>query len=104
MYDQMKALVRNFIWGDRAGKTQAKVKWDVITLLVCKCDLGVINPRAQVKAMLAKLVVLRPFSWLGTLEGFCLKGGLPCCNHKVEVASPCLQALTSYLLLTTFKR
>lgn len=100
----MKALVRNFIWGNRAEKTQAKVKWDVITLLVCKCGLGVINPRAQVKAMLAKLVVLRPFSWLGTLEGFCLKGGLPCCNHKVEVASPCLQALTSYLLLTTFTR
>lgn len=70
MYDQMKALVRNFIWGNRAEKTQAKVKWDVITLLVCKCGLGVISPRAQVKAMLAKLVVLRPFSWLGTLEGF----------------------------------
>ncbi len=52
--DQMRALVRNFSWGGRAEKTQAKVKWDVITLLVCKGGLGVINSKAQVEALLAK--------------------------------------------------
>jgi hypothetical protein len=32
-------------------------KWDLITLLVCKGGLGVINLRAQVEALLTKLVV-----------------------------------------------
>jgi hypothetical protein len=78
MYDQMKALVRNFIWGGWAEKTQVKVKWDVITLLVCKRGLGVINPRAQVKAMLAKLVAHARWDFC---RSTCRKGNDPSWLH-----------------------
>ncbi len=50
-------LVWNYIWVGKVDKTQAKVKWDFITLPIYKGGLDIIDPKAQVEALLAKLVV-----------------------------------------------
>jgi hypothetical protein len=53
----MKGLMRNYIWGGKSERTCAKVKWDIFTLHVCKGGLGVIDPKAQTEALLAKLFI-----------------------------------------------
>jgi hypothetical protein len=55
--DQMRGLVNNYIWGGKLEGTHAKVKWDMITLLVCKGGLKIIDPQTQVEALLVKLIV-----------------------------------------------
>jgi hypothetical protein len=57
MCNQIRGVVRNFIWGGKASNTQAKVKWDSLTLPLSSDGLGIINPKAQSKAFLAKLLV-----------------------------------------------
>jgi hypothetical protein len=55
----MKGLMRNYIWGVKSERTCAKVKWDIFILHVCKVRTwhGVINPKAQIEALLAKLFI-----------------------------------------------
>jgi hypothetical protein len=57
MCNQIKEMVQNFIWGEKASNTRAKVKWDSLTLPLSSGDLGIIDPKAQSEALLAKLLV-----------------------------------------------
>jgi hypothetical protein len=57
MCDQIRGVVRNFIWGGNASNTRAKVKWDSLTLPLSSSGLGIINPKAQSEVLLAKLLV-----------------------------------------------
>jgi hypothetical protein len=53
----MRVLVKNYIQGGKSKGTHVKVKWDMITLLVFKGRLGIIDPQTQTEALLAKLIV-----------------------------------------------
>jgi hypothetical protein len=57
MCNQTKGLVKNYIWGGKSKRTCTKVKWDMITLLVFKGRLGIIDPQTQVEALSAKLII-----------------------------------------------
>jgi hypothetical protein len=57
MIQQIRGVVRNFIWGDKDGLARAKVKWDTLTLPTTQGGLGIIDPKAQSKALLAKLLI-----------------------------------------------
>lgn len=57
MCNQIRGVVRNFIWGGRASKIQAKIKWDSLTFPLFNGGLGIIDPKIQCKALLAKLLV-----------------------------------------------
>jgi hypothetical protein len=57
MYNQIRGVVKNFIWGGRVSKVRAKVKWDSLTLPLSDNGLGILNPKVQSKALLAKLLV-----------------------------------------------
>jgi hypothetical protein len=43
------------IWGRKTHKSRSKVKWDFVTLP--SGGLGIINPKAQCEALLAKLLM-----------------------------------------------
>jgi hypothetical protein len=43
--------------GGKASNTKAKVKWDSLTLPLSSNSLGIIDPKAQSEALLAKLLV-----------------------------------------------
>ncbi len=43
--------------GGKAAPTRAKVKWDTLTLPIAKGGLGIIDPKSQSEALLAKLLV-----------------------------------------------
>jgi hypothetical protein len=57
MCNQIRGVVRNFIWGGKAFNTRAKVKWDFLTLPLSSGSLKIINPKAQSEALLAKLLM-----------------------------------------------
>jgi hypothetical protein len=57
MTTQIKGVVRNFIWGDKDALARAKVKWDTLTLPTTQGGLGIIDPKAQSEAHLAKLLI-----------------------------------------------
>jgi hypothetical protein len=57
MCSQVRGVVRNFIWGGKATSARAKVKWDTISLPISKGGLGIIDPKTQSEALLAKLLV-----------------------------------------------
>jgi hypothetical protein len=57
MCNQIKGVVWNFIWGGKAIKTQAKVKMGLPHASYSNKGLGIINPKAQSKALLAKLLL-----------------------------------------------
>jgi hypothetical protein len=57
MCSQVRGVVRNFIWGGKAAPSRAKVKWDTLTLPIAKGGLGIIDPKTQSEALLAKLLV-----------------------------------------------
>jgi hypothetical protein len=57
MCNQIRGVVRNFIWGGKASNTRAKVKWDYLTLPLFSSGLGIIDPKAQSEALLAKFLV-----------------------------------------------
>jgi hypothetical protein len=46
MCNQIRGVVRNFIWGGKASNTRAKVKWDSFTLPLSSGGLGIIDPKA----------------------------------------------------------
>jgi hypothetical protein len=55
--NQIRRVVRNFIWGGKASNTWAKVKWDSLTLPLFNGGLRIIDPKAQSEALFAKLLV-----------------------------------------------
>ncbi len=57
MCAQVRGVIRNFIWGGKDAPAHAKVKWDTLTLPTAQGGLGIIAPKAQSEAMLAKLLV-----------------------------------------------
>jgi hypothetical protein len=57
MCNQIRGVVHNFIWGSKVSKTRAKVKWDSLMLPLSCGSLGIIDPKAQSKALFAKLLV-----------------------------------------------
>jgi hypothetical protein len=54
---QVSGVIRNFIWGGKDVPACAKVKWDMLALPITQGGLGVIDPKSQSEALLAKLFV-----------------------------------------------
>jgi len=76
MTTQIRRVVRNFIWGGKDAPTCAKVKWDTLMLPTTQGGLGIIDPKTQSEALLAKLLI----KWLAP-------GGEPwkeLIRHKVD--------------------
>jgi len=57
MTTQIRGVIRNFIWGGKDAPARAKVKWETLILPATQGGLGIINPKAQYKALLAKLLI-----------------------------------------------
>jgi len=57
MCSQVRGVVRNFIWGGKATTARMKVRWDTLILPTTKGGLGIIDPKTQSEALLAKLLV-----------------------------------------------
>jgi len=57
MCSQVRGVVQNFIWGGKATSARAKVKWDMLSFPISKGGLGIIDPKTQSEALLAKLLV-----------------------------------------------
>ncbi len=57
MCDQIRRFIRNFIWGGKEVPARTKVRWDTLTLPTSQGGLGVTDPKAQSKALLAKLFI-----------------------------------------------
>jgi hypothetical protein len=49
--------VRNFIWGGKVSNATSKVKWDTLALPTTKRSFGIIDPKTQSEALLAKLLI-----------------------------------------------
>jgi hypothetical protein len=49
--------VRNFIWSGKAANAKAKVKWETLVLPIPQGGLGIIDPKTQSEALLAKLLI-----------------------------------------------
>ncbi len=56
MCSHIRGIVRNFIWGGRDTPTRAKVKWSTLVRPIAQGGLGIIDPKAQSEALLAKLL------------------------------------------------
>ncbi len=56
MCSHIRGIVRNFIWGGRDTPTRAKVKWSTLVRPIAQGGLGIIDPKAQFEALLAKLL------------------------------------------------
>jgi hypothetical protein len=57
MSNQVRGLVKNFIWGGKVAPTRAKVRWETLVLPIAQGGLGVTDPKSQSEALLAKLLV-----------------------------------------------
>ncbi len=57
MCNQIRGIVRNFIWSGKASNARAKVKWETLVLPTAQGGLGIIDPKAQSEALLAKLFI-----------------------------------------------
>jgi hypothetical protein len=57
MCSQVRGVVMNFIWSDKADIVRAKVKWETLVLPISQGGLGIIDPKTQSEALFAKLLV-----------------------------------------------
>jgi hypothetical protein len=57
MSSQVRGLIRNFIWGGKEAPTRAKVNWETLALPIVQGGLGVTDPKFQLEALFAKLLV-----------------------------------------------
>jgi hypothetical protein len=57
MCSQVREVVRNFIWSGKAANARAKVKWETLVLPISQGGLGIIDPKTQSEALLAKLLI-----------------------------------------------
>jgi hypothetical protein len=57
MTTQIRGVIRNFIWGGKDAPARAKVKWETLILPAAQRGLGIIDPKAQSEALLAKLMI-----------------------------------------------
>jgi len=49
--------MRNFIWSGKATNARVKVKWETLVLPTSQGGLGIIDPKTQLEALLAKLLI-----------------------------------------------
>jgi hypothetical protein len=91
MCSQVRGVVRNFIWGEKATTTRAKVKWDTLVLPTTKGGLGIIDPKTQFEALLAKLLIKGGFDIIdpktqfeALLAKLLIKGGLGIIDPKTQ--------------------
>jgi len=54
---RVRGLIRNFIWGGKDAPARAKVRWDTLVLPASQGGLGIIDPKSQSEALLAKLLI-----------------------------------------------
>ncbi len=57
MCSQVRGIVKNFIWSGKATNARAKVKWETLVLPTSQGGLGIIDPKTQSEALLAKLLI-----------------------------------------------
>ncbi len=57
MCSQVRGVVRNFMWSEKATNAKAKVKWETLVLLTSQGGLGIIDLKTQSEALLAKLLI-----------------------------------------------
>jgi hypothetical protein len=57
MCSQIRGIVKNFIWSGKASNARAKVKWETLVLPTVQGGLGIIHPKVQSEALLAKLLI-----------------------------------------------
>ncbi len=57
MCNQVRGVIRNFIWGGKEAPTCAKVKWDTLAFPTAQGGLGVTDPKSQSEVLLAKILV-----------------------------------------------
>jgi hypothetical protein len=57
MCSQVCGVVKDFIWCGKVANARAKVKWETLVLPISQGGLGIIDPKTQSKALLAKLFV-----------------------------------------------
>jgi hypothetical protein len=57
MCSHVRGIVRNFIWSEKATNARAKVKWETLVLPTSQGGLGIIDPKTQSEALLAKLLI-----------------------------------------------
>jgi hypothetical protein len=57
MCTQVRGVIRNFIWSEKDAPARAKVKWDTLVFPISHGGLGIIDPKTQSEALLAKLLV-----------------------------------------------
>jgi hypothetical protein len=57
MCAQVRGIIRNYIWSGKDAPARAKVKWDTLVLLASQGGLGIIDPKSQSEALLAKLLI-----------------------------------------------
>jgi hypothetical protein len=57
MCTQIRGIVRNFIWSGKTSNARAKVKWETLVLPTAQGGLGIIDPKVQSEALLAKLFI-----------------------------------------------
>jgi hypothetical protein len=57
MCSQIRGVIHNFIWGGKTTSAWEKVKWYTLTFPIPNGGLGIIDPKAQFEALLAKLLV-----------------------------------------------
>jgi hypothetical protein len=57
MCARVRGLIRNFIWGGKDAPARAKVRWDTLVLPASQGGLGIIDPKSQSEALLAKLPI-----------------------------------------------
>jgi hypothetical protein len=57
MCNQVRGVVRNFIWSGKATNARAKVKWETLVLLTSQGGLRIIDLKTQSEALLAKLLI-----------------------------------------------
>jgi hypothetical protein len=55
---QVRSVVGNFIWSGKATDARTKVKWETLILPTSQGGLGIIDPKTQSEALLAKLLVM----------------------------------------------
>jgi len=57
MCSQVRGVVKNFIWSEKATNARTKVKWETLVLLTSQGGLGIIDSKTQSEALLAKLLI-----------------------------------------------
>jgi hypothetical protein len=57
MTAQIRGVIRNFIWGGKDTPAKAKVRSEILIQPTAQGGLGIIDPKAQSEALLAKLMV-----------------------------------------------